>query len=188
MISTLSLSLRSKRFRGFRSKEQGTRVKDCAKNGASEIAGSFLPSPPPPPPPPHPFHFLALVSFLARQKPVFLCFETKRKPVLRRLSLPWNHCLLLSFFSLLSTLFSISAKPVWLAEEGRGGGEKTNYPPPPFTPPRYPVRRLIAGYVHALCECLKQDMHKRIHGTLIRTVEGYYDDEGLTSHKGQAPY
>ena len=106
--------------------------------------------------------------------------------MLRRLSLPWNHCLLLSFFSLLSTLFSISAQPVWLAEEGREGGEKTNYPP--FTPPPYPVRRLIAGYVHALCECLKQDMHKRIHGTLIRTVEGYYDDEGLTSHKGEAPY
>ena len=69
-----------------------------------------------------------------------------------------------------------------------GEGEKKQITPPPFTPPRYPVQRLIAGYVHALCECLKQDMHKRIHGTLIRTVEGYYDDEGLTSHKEEAPY
>ena len=38
----------------FRSKERGTRVKDCAKNGASKRAGrggeeSFLPSPPSPP-------------------------------------------------------------------------------------------------------------------------------------------
>ena len=49
MISTLSLGLRSKRFRGFRSKERGTGVKDCEKNAASKIAGSFLPSPPPPP-------------------------------------------------------------------------------------------------------------------------------------------
>ena len=31
------------------------------------------------------FHFLPLVSFLARPKPVFLCYETKRKRLLRRL-------------------------------------------------------------------------------------------------------
>ena len=31
-------------------------------------------------------------------------------------------------------------------------------------------------------------LDKGIHGTLIHTVEGYYDDEGLTSHKGEAPY
>lgn len=40
-----------------------------------------------------------------------------------------------------------------------GGGEergRKNYPP--FTPPPNPVRRLIAGYVHALCEYLKQDI------------------------------
>ena len=55
----------------FRSKERGTRVKDRAKNGASKRAGRgwgrkegrFFPSPSP-----H-FHFLALVSFLARPKP-----------------------------------------------------------------------------------------------------------------------
>ena len=93
---------------------------------------------------------------------------------------------LFAAFHFVQHIRAISAQLVWLAEEGREGGEKTNYPP--FTPPPYPVRRLIAGYVHALCECLKQDMHKRIHGTLIRTVEGYYDDEGLTSHKGEAPY
>ena len=54
----------------FRSKERGTRVKDRAKNGVSKRAGrggeerketSFLS------PSPH-FHFLALVSFLARPK------------------------------------------------------------------------------------------------------------------------
>ena len=32
------------------------------------------------------FHFLALISFLARPKPVFLCSETKWKRLLRRLS------------------------------------------------------------------------------------------------------
>ena len=36
------------------------------------------------------FHFLALVSFLARPKPVFLCSETKRKRLLRRLSFGKN--------------------------------------------------------------------------------------------------
>ena len=64
-----------------RSKKRGTRVKDRAKNGGSRRAGrgwgrkegnlrSFpFPSPL--------FHFLALVSFLARPKPVFLCSETR---------------------------------------------------------------------------------------------------------------
>ena len=119
MISTLSLSLRSRRFRGFRSKERGTRVKDCAKNAASKIAGRFLPSPPSPPS----FNFWFSFHFLRGKN--------------RRLSLPWNHCLLLFFFSifsLLSTLFSISAQLVWLAEEGREGkGEKkllSLYPSP----------------------------------------------------------
>ena len=56
----------------FRSKERGTRVKDRAKNGVSERAGrgwgkeETFPSPSP-----H-FHFLALVSFLARPKPRIL--------------------------------------------------------------------------------------------------------------------
>ena len=117
MISTLSLSLRSKRFRGFRSKERGTRVKDCAKNAASKIAGRFLPSPPSPPS----FNFWLSFHFLRGKN--------------RRLSLPWNHSLLsffFSIFSLLSTLFSISAQLVWLAEEGREGGEKITplYPSP----------------------------------------------------------
>ena len=70
----------------FRSKERGTRVKDCTKNGASKRAGrggeerkETFPSLSPF------FHFLALVSFLTRPKPVFLCSETKRKRLLRRL-------------------------------------------------------------------------------------------------------
>ena len=55
----------------FRSKERGTIVKDCAKNGVSKRAGSGWgrkegnASPPP-------FHFLARVSFLARFKPRIL--------------------------------------------------------------------------------------------------------------------
>ena len=57
------------------SKKRGTRVKDRAKNGPL-------------------FHFLALVSFLARSKPKIpllglLCSETKRKLLLRRLRV-WN--------------------------------------------------------------------------------------------------
>ena len=58
----------------FRSKERGTMVKDCAKNGVSKRAGrggeerkETLPLPLPPP-----FHFLARVSFLARFKPRIL--------------------------------------------------------------------------------------------------------------------
>ena len=49
----------------FRRKERGTRVKDREKSGASKRAGrgSSFPSPSPL------FHFLALVSFLARSKP-----------------------------------------------------------------------------------------------------------------------
>ena len=45
------------------SKERGTRVKDRAKNGGSKRAGRGWVSFPPL------FHFLALVSFLARSKP-----------------------------------------------------------------------------------------------------------------------
>ena len=71
----------------FRSKEQGTRVKDHAKNGASKRAGrgwgrkeGFLPSPPPPPS----FIFRLLFHFLRGQNrksrsSVFYCYETKRK-------------------------------------------------------------------------------------------------------------
>ena len=87
----------------FRRKELGTRVKDRAKNGASERGGrgreerlgswvfkipgfvckrSLLSLPP--------FHVLALVPFLARPKPVFLCSETKRKRLLRRLWEIWG--------------------------------------------------------------------------------------------------
>ena len=44
----------------FRSKERGTRVKDHAKNGSSKRAGRGWG---------RNFHFLALVSFLARPKP-----------------------------------------------------------------------------------------------------------------------
>ena len=168
MISTLSLSPR--RFRGFRSKERGTRVKDCAKNAASKIAGRFLPSPPSPPL----FQFLVLVSFLARQKP----------QAISPLESLFVVVLLFHLFAAFHFVQHIRAACV--ASGGVEGRGRKNYPP--FTPPPYPVRRLIAGYVHALCECLKQDMHKRIHGTLIRTEEGYYDDEGLTSHKGEAPY
>ena len=43
----------------FRNKERVTEVKDHAKNGAKMAS----------PPPPHLFHFLTLVSFLARSKP-----------------------------------------------------------------------------------------------------------------------
>ena len=77
----------------FRSKERGTRVKDSAKNGASKRAGrdgeerkERFPSFPSPL-----FHFLVLVSFLARSKPRIIpflslfCSETKRKRLLRRL-------------------------------------------------------------------------------------------------------
>ena len=77
----------------FRSKERGTRVKDRAKNGASKRAGrggeerkERFPSFPSPL-----FHFLVLVSFLARSKPrsipflSLFCSETKRKRLLRRL-------------------------------------------------------------------------------------------------------
>ena len=76
----------------FRSKERGTRVKDRAKNGASKRAGrggeerkERFPSFPSPL-----FHFLVLVSFLARSKPrsipflSLFCSETKRKRLLRR--------------------------------------------------------------------------------------------------------
>ena len=117
MISTLSLSLRSRRFRGFRSKERGTRVKDCAKNAASKIAGRFLPSPPSPPL----FHFLALVSFLARQKPQAISpLESLFVVVL------FFH--LFAAFHFVQHIRAISAQLVWLAEEGRGRGEKIILP------------------------------------------------------------
>ena len=79
----------------FRSKERGTRVKDCAKEGASKRAGRAwgrkFPS--------FPslstlFHFLALVSFLGRPNPAFLCSETKRKLLLRRLHVNVNRVLI----------------------------------------------------------------------------------------------
>ena len=81
----------------FRSKEQGTRVKDCAKNGVSKRAGegwgrkegNFLPSPPPPP------SFIFWLSFhfsrgqnRKSHSSVFLYCETKRKRLLRRLDFP----------------------------------------------------------------------------------------------------
>ena len=78
----------------FRSKERGTRVKDRAKNVASERAGRgwgrkegnrFLPSPPLSP------SFIFCLSFhfsrgQNREPPslIFLCSETKRKRLLRR--------------------------------------------------------------------------------------------------------
>ena len=80
----------------FRSKERGRRVKDPEKNGASKRAGrgwgrkegnfNFLPSPPPPPT----FTFWLLFHFSRGQNresrsSVFLCSETKRKRLLRRL-------------------------------------------------------------------------------------------------------
>ena len=87
---------------GFRSKERGTRVEDCAKNGASKRAGRgwgrkfpSFPSLSPLPSPPSPlFHFLALVSFLGRPNPAFLCSETKRKLLLRRLHVNVNRVLI----------------------------------------------------------------------------------------------
>ena len=79
----------------FRSKERGTRVKDRAKNGSSERAGRgwgrkegnrFFPSPPLS----LSFIFWLSLHFLRcqnRKSPslVFLCFETKRKGLVRRL-------------------------------------------------------------------------------------------------------
>ena len=67
-----------------RSKERGTRVNWRAKNGASKLYLRHLESPFPI------FHFLALVSLLARSKPKIpflglLFSETKRKQLLRRL-------------------------------------------------------------------------------------------------------
>ena len=82
----------------FKSKKRGTRVKDRAKNGASERAGEEVERKGRKPPPPAPsFIFLAVVSFLARplwlmfvqnretRSSVFLCSETKRRRLLRRL-------------------------------------------------------------------------------------------------------
>ena len=82
----------------FRSKEQGTRVKERAKNGMSKRAGrgwgrkdgNLLPSPPLPPP--SSFIFWLSFHFSRGQNrkshsSVFLCSETKRKLLLRRLHL-----------------------------------------------------------------------------------------------------
>ena len=77
----------------FRRKERGTRVKDREKSGASKRAGrgwgrkeGYLHSPPPPPS----FTFWLSFHFSRgqnRKSPssVFLCSETKRKRLLRRL-------------------------------------------------------------------------------------------------------
>ena len=79
----------------FRSKERGTRVKDSAKNGSSERAergwwrkegNRFFPSPPLS----LSFIFMLSLHFLRCQNQkspslVFLCFETKRKRLVRRL-------------------------------------------------------------------------------------------------------
>ena len=80
----------------FRRKERGTRVKDRAKNTVSERAGrgwgrksalcKQFPSPPPPPS----FTFWLSFHFSRGQNgkspsSVFLCSETKRKRLLRRL-------------------------------------------------------------------------------------------------------
>ena len=79
----------------FRSKERGTRVKDCAKDGASKRAGRGWGRKFPSVPSLSPlFHFLALVSFLRRPKLVFLCSETKRKRLLRRLHVKVNRVLI----------------------------------------------------------------------------------------------
>ena len=50
-----------------------------SKSRGLSASVSFLPLPSPL------FHFLALISFLARPKPVFLCSKTKWKRLLRRL-------------------------------------------------------------------------------------------------------
>ena len=53
----------------FRSKERGTRVKDREKRGNVSFLSAFLSAFPFFPSPSPLFHFLALVSFLARSKP-----------------------------------------------------------------------------------------------------------------------
>ena len=79
----------------FRSKERGTRVKDRAKNGVSERAGrgwgrkegNFLPLPILP----LSFFGSCFISRAAKtqesRSSVFLCYETKRKRLLRRLQM-----------------------------------------------------------------------------------------------------
>ena len=84
----------------FRSKERGTIVKDCAKNGLSKRVGRGWgrkegnASPPPSPP----FIFWLVFHFsrgLNREScsSVFLCSETKRKRLLRRLQCSKSQCL-----------------------------------------------------------------------------------------------
>ena len=93
----------------FRRKERGTRVKDREKSGPSKRAGrgwgrkeGFLPSPPPSP------FFTFWLSFhfsrsQNRKSPssVFLCSETKRKRLLRRLSFVWKHDTFLAVYCIL---------------------------------------------------------------------------------------
>ena len=79
----------------FRSKERGKRVKDRAKNGAKERGGGGEET----------FIFWLLFDFSRGQNresrsPVFLCSETKRKLLLRRLAL----CRSQKFDNLLSAL------------------------------------------------------------------------------------
>ena len=94
----------------LRRKERGTRVKDREKSGASkrpgrgwgrkEGKGRLLPSPPPPPS----FTFWFSFHFSRgqnRKSPslVFLCSETKRKRLLRRLNLLDTSCFAFKKFS-----------------------------------------------------------------------------------------
>ena len=82
-------------FVRFRSKERRTRVKDRAKNSASERAGRRRRRRKPPPPAPS-FIFWLLFHFSRGQNretrsSVLLCSETKRKRLLRRLcSVSWR--------------------------------------------------------------------------------------------------
>ena len=66
VVSQVSLACVASVSVRFRRKERGTRVKDREKSGASKRAGRGWPSFPSPSPL---FHFLALVSFLARSIP-----------------------------------------------------------------------------------------------------------------------
>ena len=82
----------------FRSKERGTRVKDRAKNSASKRAGRGWAIGLDPLPLPSPlFHFFWLSFHFSRgrnrksRSSVFLCPETKRKRLLRRLIIARQH-------------------------------------------------------------------------------------------------
>ena len=86
----------------FRSKERGTRVKDRAKNSTSKRAGrgwaiGLDPLPLPLPLPSPLFHFFWLSFHFSRgrnrksRSSVFLCSETRRKRLLRRLIIARQH-------------------------------------------------------------------------------------------------